>query len=211
VLLIPEVVDPGLKLPDDVLQIYQRVWWTSAPHGDDLQLTAERQWVSSQGGSVEVGVVGKAFVHGRQVAENLAVSRYRGDGVTWGVRDVPSLPEVGITEPTHTLTIDEREVQSFVALVHADYRVHDDMRHVRQRGFANLLVPGVILLVAELRKVYPRDVATVEMWFRLPVPAGSHVRSSRSLADPTLHELRILGHDAAAAVMRVQRGDIRGR
>jgi hypothetical protein len=200
VLLVPELIDRRFRVPDEALQIYQRVEWTQAVPASAFEVRAAVEWISARGGSVELGLSGSAMIGGQEIARNLLVVRAPGEAEPSGRRCVPKPPDVGTVRRRRSFVISEEQVRSFSALTGAHYRVHDDIRYARDHGFPSVLVQGVVLLISQLHFA---GSTGAEMWFQRAVPAGSVLELCQDEDDTAVWVLRLLGTHEVAAITRL--------
>ncbi len=201
--LIPEVVDKRFRLPEEVLQAYHRVSWSTEVPTVPFDVEATVQWVSARHGSVEIGLGSRAILDGATVARSLLVARAPGDTPSWGERDVPSVPATGTLVRRKSLIVSETEVRAFAELAGARYPVHLDARYAWQRGYPNILVQGMVLLIIQLHFAGIGPTGQAEMWFRRAVPAGSLLEVCRSDDDPAVWAIRLVSTGEVAAVARL--------
>jgi len=208
VVLIPEVVDKRFRLPEDSLQVYQRVEWSAPMPTTPFDLEASVGWVSARDASVEVGLRSRALVDGTAVAGSLLVARDRltaGSVESWGERNLPPVPATGSLVRRRSLVIDENHVRDFAELAGTRYPVHTDLRYAWARGYPNVLVQGLLLMLIHLHFAGTEAAAgQAEMWFRRAVPAGSLLELCRSDDDPTVWAFRLVSTGDVAAVTRLR-------
>lgn len=201
--LIPEVVSRHFRLAEDSLQVYHRVAWGAEMPRTPFTIDSRVAWVSARSGSVEVGLASRAFADGAELARSLLVARTTGTAESWGERDVPALPDLGTLVRRRTLVIDENQVRIFAELAGTRYPIHDDLHYAQQKGYPNVLVQGLVLLLIQLHVAGTGSSGEVEMWFRQPVPAGSLVELCRSDDHPSVWAFRQVATGEVAAISRL--------
>lgn len=201
--LIPEVVDKRFRLPEEALQTYHRVSWSADVPKEPFEVEATVQWVSARQGSVEVGLASRAVLGGATVARSLLVARAPGDAGSWGERDVRPAPTTGNLVRRKSLIVNENSVRDFAELIGARYPVHLDARYAWERGYPNILVQGMVLLLIQLHFAGTGPSGEAEMWFRRAVAAGSLLEVCRSDDDPTVWAFRLVSTGDVAAVARL--------
>jgi hypothetical protein len=200
-LLLPERIDPSLRLPADALLTYQRVRWRQGgPPEENYELRARTSWSRALGAANEVGLWSEAHRDGVGLADALLVVRYAGISAEYGEPSLPEAPAVGGAVEADSFTISEGEAKEFVADVDGWYPATTTMHDAHQRGFANIIVPGPLLLLTAFRREFLRDAGGAECWFRRTVPAGAMI--TRWRAGDGLSELWLAGRSRAAAVCR---------
>jgi hypothetical protein len=204
-LLLPERVDESLRLPTDALLTYQRVRWRDGgPPAEGCELQARAVWSRTTGDTTEVGLRSEATCADIALADALLVVRHAGGRADLGQGRVPDVPAVSGAIKADGFIISERETREFVAAVDGWYPATTNMGDARQRGFANIIVPGPLLLATAFRRELLQRGGCVECWFRETVPAGSMV--TRWRAGDDLSELWLPGRSRAAAVCRWAQG-----
>jgi hypothetical protein len=200
-LLLPERIDGSLRLPPDALLTYQRVRWRNGgPPHEGCQRQAGALWSRAVGGATEVGLWSEAKSGADVVADSLLVVRHSGVSTDHGQPVLPDAPTVGRAVEADGFIISERETHEFVAEVDGWYTATTTTHEAHQRGFANIVVPGPLLLTTTFRRELLLDAGSAECWFRRTVPAGSMV--TRRQAAAGLSELWLAGRSRAAAVCR---------
>jgi hypothetical protein len=200
-LLLPERIDGSLRLPPDALLTYQRVRWRDGgPPEEGCQFQASAIWSRALGAATEVGLWSEARCDNDVVADALLVVRHGGVSVDHGDPSLPDAPTVGRTVEADAFIVSERETKEFVAEVDGWYPATTTMHDAHQRGFANIIVPGPLLLTTAFRRELMLDAGDAECWFRRTVPAGAMVTRRRAAGG--ISELWLAGRSRAAAVCR---------
>src|ERR1700682_1005966 len=95
-LLLPERIDPSLRLPADALLTYQRVRWRhGGPPEEGYGLHARTIWSRALGAACEVGLWSEARRDGDLLADALLVVRHAGIPAEHGESSLPDAPAVG--------------------------------------------------------------------------------------------------------------------
>lgn len=189
VLLAPEVVDRRFRLPETATSIYTRVLWRQ-PVPESLELSAEIEWISSDGRGVEIGIRTRATSHGDSMAQGVFVSRLPSEGQPFGLPDVPPHPQPPDLVRRRTLVLDENFVRECAAFTGTG--VHLDN------------VQSLILFITQMRFAGIPLGGQAESWFREPVPAGSLLECCQSTSDTGIWALRLVGRPEPATIARVQ-------
>ncbi|MGH8999074.1 MAG: hypothetical protein ACRDY7_06740 [Acidimicrobiia bacterium] len=204
IVLVPETVDARFRLSEQTLQAYQQVSWSGSVTSEPLTLAARVVWVSARGGSFEAGLRCRATLDGEEVAASLLVVRIPGEAVSWGTRHVEAPPDLGTARRRRSLVIDEETVRTFAELAGARYPVHVDQSYAWSRGYPNVLVQGLALLVTQLHFSEVKGPGSARMWFRHPVPAAAALEMCRSDDDPTVWAWRMVATGQMCVLARVE-------
>jgi hypothetical protein len=199
-LLLPDRIDANLRQAPEALLVYQRLRWSSTGPGD-LRCRAGVAWEQPHGAEVERGLWTDAAVDDTVVADATLVVRHPGRAETLGT---PALPAAPMTPPAivdDQLVVTEDEVRAFVARAGSAYSATTTMTAAHRRGFAGLLVPGTLLLIAAAGRGAREPSGSVEAWFRGPVPAGAVLTRHRS-DDGTTDALFLAGRDRPSVLLR---------
>jgi hypothetical protein len=199
-LLLPDRIDGGLRQAPDALLVYQRLRWTPAEPGD-LHCRAGVAWERPHGAEVERGLWADAAIGDTVVADAALVVRHPGRAETLGTPALPEPPAAPSTIVDDQLVVTEDEVRAFVARAGSAYSATTTMTAAHRRGFAGLLVPGTLLLLAAAGRAARESSGSVEAWFRGPVPAGAVLTRHRS-DDGTTEALFLAGRARASVVLR---------
>lgn len=197
-LLVPERLDPTLRLPDDARHTYHRVAWSAPPDAGEWRASAEAAWASSHRGWTETGLRSTADDPGGRLAESLMIVRSRGERHSWGERERPSAPEPAAGRRLLSLVVDRDDIARFADLVDLHYPIHEDPVAARRLGYPDVLVQGLALLLLVLRAATAGEAGRAEIWFRTPVVAGITVHVSEAAGTWWLRT-----GDRLAAVARV--------
>lgn len=203
VAFIPEIVGPQCRLPDDAVIKYCRIRWfedCSRPH---LDIVSDIAWSAPSADGTDVGIEVHAVRGGVRAASSLWAIRHTGGEPAHGHRDLPKPPDVGQGIYDHDLVVSEGLAAEFGRIVAPRFTVMTDILAAHHRGFANVLVGGLLLLLLEQdrRPLGPRGA--LEMWWLEPIPAGCVISAFRTAADPDLLHYRLPGRAAPAAILRV--------
>jgi hypothetical protein len=201
--LLPELVDRRFRLAEDSLQTYHRVTWGAEMPTTSFSLDSQVAWVSARNSSLELGVATRALAGEAELARSLLVARTTGTAESWGERDVPRVPDAGNLSRRRSLIIDEHQVRRFAELAGTRYPIHDDLHYAWQKGYPNVLVQALVLLIIQLHVAGAGAAGAVEMWFRRAVPAGSLLELCRSDDDPGVWAFRSVATGEVAAVGRL--------
>ena len=201
--LLPEVVDRRFRLAEDSLQTYHRVTWGAEMPTTSFTLDGRVAWVSCRNSSLELGLATRALAGETELGSSLLVARATGTAESWGDRDVPGLPDVGTLSRRRSMVIDEHQVRRFAELAGTRYPIHDDLHYAWQKGYPNVLVQALVLVIIQLHVAGAGPSGAVEMWFRRAVPAGSLLELCRSDDDPCLWAFRLVATGEVAAVARL--------
>jgi acyl dehydratase len=201
--LIPEVIDRSLRMAPDAVGVFQRLTWESGVPRQGFDVAVETQWVSRLEDSFEVGILARAMVSGRTVAQNLTVLRMAGKASSWGEREIPPIPSEAVGAPftkRRSVVITEAEVRSFNRLAGTTYPAHDDRAAAWKRGYPDMIVQGALLVLAQMHIGGVPDRGETQMWFRSPVPVGSVLEVGRCETEESLWRFQMLGSAGVAAV-----------
>jgi hypothetical protein len=177
--LLPDRIDAGLRQAPDALLVYQRLRWSPAEPGD-LRCRAGVAWERPRGAEVERGLWTDAAIDETVVADATLVVRHPGRAETLGTPTLPAPPAAPSAIVDDQLVVTEDEVRAFVARAGSAYSATTTMTAAHRRGFAGLLVPGTLLLIAAAGRAAREPRGSVEAWFRGPVPAGAVLTRHRS-------------------------------
>jgi hypothetical protein len=201
--LLPELVDRRFRLAEDSLQTYHRVTWGAEMPTTSFSVDSRVAWVSARNGSLELGLATRALAGEAELASSLLVARTTGTADSWGERDVPPAPDVGALSRRRSLVIDEHQVRRFAELAGTRYPIHDDLHYAWQKGYPNVLVQALVLLIIQLHVAGAGASGALEMWFRRAVPAGSLLELCRSDDDTAVWAFRLVGTGEVAAIARL--------
>lgn len=202
--LLPERVDPALRLPADTLLLYQALSW-SRPLSAHGSCHARQVWstgASTVGYETEQGIASWAERDGEILARMLIVVRHSRAEVTDGESLLPEPPEVPSQETNDPCVLVEAEVQDFVTSVDGRYPVASDATFARSHGHASVIIPGTLLMVRSARAALVMPRGTVEMWFRHPVPVGAVLMRRRS-HDAAIESFHLAGRGEPSALLRI--------
>ena len=101
------------------------------------------------------------------------------------------------------MVIDEHQVRRFAELAGTRYPIHDDLHYAWQKGYPNVLVQALVLVIIQLHVAGTGSSGAVEMWFRRAVPAGSLLVRCRCDADPSGWGCGVVAPGEGAAVARL--------
>ena len=205
-LLLPDRIDTGLRQAPDALLVYQRLRWTPAEPGD-LHCRAGVAWERPHGAEVERGLWTDAAIDDTVVADATLVVRHPGRADTLGTPALPAPPVVPTTIVDDQLVVTQNEVRAFVARAGSAYSATTTMTAAHRRGFAGLLVPGPLLLIAAAGRAAREPRGSVEAWFRGPVPAGAVLTRHRN-GDGTTDALFLAGRARPSVLVRTGRADV---
>lgn len=203
VLLIPELIDERLRLPEQSLQAYHAISWAGEVPQGDFTVGARVAWVSGRLATTEVALRSYARLGGEEVATSLLVARTPGEAPSWGRRELASAPQPTQLVRRRSFVAGEAEVEGFAGIAGTRYWASSDLHYAWGRGYPNVLVPGMVLLLIQLHFAGAGRQGGIEMWFRRPVPAGCLLEACQSEDDPRLWALRIVATGEAAAVARM--------
>ena len=203
-LLLPDRIDAGLQQVPDALLVYQRLRWRPAEPGS-LTCRAGVAWERARGADVERGLWSDATADGTTVADATFVVRHPGPARRLGSPVLPAPPTVPSAVVDDPMVVTEDEVRAFVARAGSAYSATTTMTTAHRRGFAGLLVPGTLLLVAAAGRAAREPRGSLEAWFRGPVPAGAVLTRHRS-DDGDTDALFLAGR--ARPALLLQRGHV---
>ena len=207
--LLPDRIDAGLRQVPDALLVYQRLRWTAAASGA-MQCRAGVAWEQAHGAQIERGLWSEAAVDGTTVADATLVVRHAGRVNAFGTAALPAPPAAPSTIVDDQLVVTEDEVRAFVARAGSAYSATTTMTAAHHRGFAGLLVPGTLLLVAAAGRAARREHGSIEAWFRGPVPAGAVLtRHRRDDGGGRTEALFLAGRARPSVLLLLGRGDVR--
>lgn len=215
--LLPELVDPTLRLAEDSLQVFHGLRWSGdAPAPGDarshrifeapVDLGVETRWVTAHRGATEIGIATRASAGGAEVAESLLVARRPGfPDACCGARGFERAPDQPCDRWQRTLVLGEDDVRHFAALVGATYPIHDDPAYARQLGYPDVLIQGLLLCLAMLFEFAEAGAGRISVWFRRPVAAGTVLElcSGSGPGEPGLRAIRVGGSGEVAAIAHV--------
>lgn len=215
--LLPERVDPTLRLTEDSLQVFHGLRWTgAAPAPSDarsdgivdapVDLGVETRWVAAHRGSTEIGIATTASAGDAEVAESLLVARRPGlPAARFGTRGFERAPEESFDRGRQTLALGVDDVRGFAELVGATYPIHDDPAYARQLGYPDVLAQGLLLCLAMVFEFAEADSGRISVWFRRPVAAGTVLElcSGSAPGEPGLRAIRVEGSGEVAAIAHV--------
>jgi hypothetical protein len=201
--LIPEVIDERLALPEQSVQIYHAVSWEDVVPRDEFIVGAGVAWISQRADTSEVAVRSYARIGEEPVAQSLIVARATSGLATRGVRHLPPVPDVVGLVRRRSFVVSEADIEAFVAVAGTRYRVASDLRYAREHEYPNVLVPGPLLLVLQLHFAGLECSGGIEVWFRRPVPVGCVLEACESEDNPHLWVFRPVGASDPVTVARL--------
>jgi hypothetical protein len=201
--LLPDRIDAGLRQAPDALLVYQQLRWRAPAHGAPT-CRAGIAWEQPHGTEVERGLWTDAAVDGITVADAMFVVRHAGRADAFGSSVLPAPPPIPSQIVDGSLVVTEDEVRGFVGRAGSAYSATTTMTAAHRQGFAGLLVPGTLLLVAAAGRAARDDRGSIEAWFRGPVPAGAVLNRRRS-DDGNVEAFFLVGRTRPSVL--VQRGD----
>jgi hypothetical protein len=195
--LPPELADVGGGL----LERYRSVRWHRPPPAT-FQAHA-RITVGEGASSVVVDLVAEA--DGDELASTRLVLGSPGAAEAGddGAPPHPPMPEPPAWRTSWGFTTREDDLDLCTRLVGRSLPVIDLATVARQMGYVNRLVPGLIqlYLLAYPPRRWPGE-ATMESWYRHPLPVGALVEILRGPRGSHLSGLRVAGRDEAVSLLR---------